>query len=659
MSAAGNFEFAPTPASDAAELQLFAVFHLNLAFSSIEEEERGTVITRCYWPLLALASTNGPIGIEATGFTLEEIEARDPNWIRRLRDLIASGKVELVGSGYSQLIGPLVPAKVVAANLRIGNAVYERLLKSRPTLALVNEQAYSGGLIGHYLDAGYRALMMDWDNPASAHPEWPAEARYLPQRAIGADGRTIELLWTNTVAFQKLQRYVHGDIALSEYVDFVASRRGPSARALCLYASDGEIFDFRPGRYRSEEKLSAESEWSRFSAAFAELSAMPSMRLVAPSEALALTEDSDAAPLRLETAAHPVPVKKQRKYNLTRWAVTGRDDIGINAACERIYRGLSADAAGEAEWKTLCRLWASDFRTHITDKRWKSFCAELEAMEGRLETAPAPMPAVLQGKPATERFIDVMTPALSARLDRRRGLALQWLAFGEDAPVIGGLPHGHFDDIALQADWYTGDCVFEQPGEPKITDLEWADAQVGCDALGNMVVAGRIATPLGPIDKTLTFHSGSPRVDFDIRFHWEQWGKGSLRLGHITLLPQAFDWPRLVLTTHNGGVTAERFALHGAHVDHGAPVSFLVSASCGLGMTEGWAELSDGRHGVRVEVDRQTAPLFGLLTHRQIGGSLFCQLVLSMLELDDTRRPTPYRAGPRRARFSLLGYAGK
>ena len=34
---------------------------------------------------------------------------------------------------------------------------------------------------------------------------------------------------------------------------------------------------------------------------------------------------------------------------------------------------------------------------------------------------------------------------------------------------------------------------------------------------------------------------------------------------------------------------AETFALHGQNVDHGAPVSFLVSASCGLGMTEGWA----------------------------------------------------------------------
>jgi len=644
----------PHTSPNAAELLLFAVFHLNLAFSSIEEEDRAAVIERCYWPLLALAANNGPIGIEATGYTLEEILSRDPAWVARLADLIRSGRVELVGSGYAQAIGPLVPAKVVAANLKIGNDVYRQLLGVQPTLALVNEQAYSGGLVGHYLDAGYTGLLMDWDNPSAAHPEWPAESRYLPQTARGADGREIGLLWTNTVAFQKLQRYVHGDASLDDYLSFVAGRRGKKPRALCLYASDGEIFDFRPGRYRSEEKLSGESEWNRLSAAFSELANLDGMKLTTPSQALALAPEGSAAPLRLETAAQPVPVKKQRKYNLTRWAVTGRDDIGINAACERIYRRLVDRKADNADWKTLCRLWASDFRTHITEARWKKYCAELEEMEARLDTRPPTAPAVPSGNAVQDRFIDIMTPSVSARLDRRRGLAVQWLAFGDDAPVIGGLPHGHFDDIALQADWYTGDCVYEQPGEPKITDLEWAETRMDRDPLNNTVVTGRIATPLGPIEKSLRFHADAPRVDFDVAFDWEHWGKGSLRLGHITLLPQAFDWECLALVTHNGGFVPERFLLHGEHADHGTPVSFLVSASAGLGMTEGWAELSDGRHGFRVEVDRETAPLLGLLTHRQAGGSLFCQLALSMLELDDTRKPTPYRKGPRRARFSVV-----
>ncbi|HXL98818.1 MAG TPA: hypothetical protein VN932_02735, partial [Rhizomicrobium sp.] len=362
----------------ASTLRLFALFHCNLAFSSIEEEQRGEVIRRCYWPLLELAQKHGPIGLEATGFTLEEIAARDPDWIARTHALIASGRIELIGSGYAQIIGPLVPARVTEENLKLGNQVYDRLLGARPTLALVNEQAYSAGLVGLYLDAGYRAIAMDWDNPGANHPAWPAETRHLPQRAVGSDGRDIGLLWTSTVAFQKLQRFAHGDIALDDYLDYLRERGGPDERVLCVYASDAEIFDFRPGRYRTEEIVSGESEWARLEQAFAAME----QALVAPSAALALSSNTNAnRKLHLETPACPVPVKKQRKYNLSRWAVTGRDDIAINAACQRIYESLVATDAGDAAWKELCYLWSSDFRTHITEKRWAAFAERLKKVD--------------------------------------------------------------------------------------------------------------------------------------------------------------------------------------------------------------------------------------------------------------------------------------
>ena len=636
-------------------LQLFALFHLNLAFSSIEEEQRSEVIARCYWPLLRLAERHGPIGIEATGYTLEEIAKRDPEWIGRARALIARGRIELIGSGYSQMIGPLVPARVTKANLRIGNDVYERLLGVKPSLALVNEQAYSAGLVGLYLDAGYAALAMDWDNPGAAHPEWPAETRYLPQRALGADGRSIGLVWTNTVAFQKMQRFVHRDIAVDAYLDYIRTQRAPGRRALCVYASDAEIFDFRPGRYKTEEKIGGESEWLRMEEAFAHLGA--EFALILPSDALALRDEAGAGQcLRLETAASPIPVKKQRKYNLARWAVTGRDDLGINAACQRVYRGLESAKADDGAWKELCYLWASDFRTHITDKRWTAFCTRLRDAECRWAAPVVPASPQAQGVAVEDRFIAVATGAVTARLDRRRGLALDSIQFaGHAAPSLGGVPHGYFDDIALQADWYTGDCVFEAPGEHKVTDLEWTETRRWTDGEGDIFVFGRIETPKGAIEKTLRFAADAPRIDFDLAFHWADWGKGSLRLGHITLLDEAFDSSRLHLTTHNGGQAAERFDLAGRTVEHGAPVSFLVSSSHGLGMTDGWAEIGDDRTRIRVDVDRSTACLLGMLTHRVSGGRLFCQLMLSALELDDTRKPSAYESGPRRFRFSLIG----
>jgi hypothetical protein len=252
-----------------AALTVFAVFHLNLAFSSIEEERRGEVIARCYWPLLVLAKRLGPLGLEVSGHTLEEIAARDPTWIEAAKKLIAAGRIELIGSGYSQIIAPLVPERVTRENLRLGLDVYQALLGARPRVALVNEQAYAAGLVPLYRDAGFEALIMDYDNPAAAHPDWPVATGFLPQYALGPDGGRIALIWSNTTLFQQLQRLAHGDTSLSAYAGFVRGRRGDGARALCLYASDAEIFDFRPGRFRTEEKLSAESEWSRLEQAFA------------------------------------------------------------------------------------------------------------------------------------------------------------------------------------------------------------------------------------------------------------------------------------------------------------------------------------------------------------------------------------------------------
>jgi hypothetical protein len=155
----------------------------------------------------------------------------------------------------------------------------------------------------------------------------------------------------------------------------------------------------------------------------------------------------------------------------------------------------------------------------------------------------------------------------------------------------------------------------------------------------------------------MRFSASVRRIDFDRSFHWSDWGKGVLRLGHFTLLPDAFSLDRIKLSTTNGG-GRESFSLYGHTIDHGAPVSFLVSSSHGLGMTDGWAEIGDDKTKLRIEVDRTTAPLLGLLTHRPVKrsagpASLYCQLQLSALELDDTRKPSTYREGPRRFRFSI------
>ncbi|KIH75710.1 Glycosyl hydrolase family 57 [Geoalkalibacter ferrihydriticus] len=628
-------------------LHLFSFFHLNLAFSSLEEEARPEVIRRCYWPLLRLIREQHlPVGIEASGYTLEEIQLLAPEWVTELRELCREGLVEFIGSGYSQMIGPLVPAAVNRANQRIGLRVYEELLGFRPELVLVNEQAYSAGLVPIYREAGYRALIMEWDNPGSSRPGWNPDWRYLPQYACGADGSTLPVIWNKSIPFQKFQRYTHGEMELPEYLDFLGSRVGREERTFSLYGNDAEIFDFRPGRFKTEAVMSGENEWSRIAKLYEAVQADSRCRLIRPSQVLEFLDRSGAGNLlHLESAAQPVPVKKQAKYNVMRWALTGRDDLCLNTACWRLYEALAGDeGADESDWKELCYLWSSDFRTHITAKRWEGVQGRLETLQQRMATASRPVkservPALVDDILVCQNgaFLEIETPQQRLRLNCRRGLAVDgwWDKAQSDQPLIKTLPHGYFDDIHYGADFYTGHFVLEIPGQHKVTDLspvtpEWNLTDDG------VVVRAEIRTRLGPVEKEVRLLGSRKGFELIYHFRWPECPNGTLRLGHVTVNPELFQQDSLFYRTHNGGETREIFHIQGEPINHLAPVSALVSASHGLGVTGEVVGLGDYRTVLNVGVDKSSAALTGHIAYAPVDDRYFFRLVFSAMEMDDT-----------------------
>ncbi len=631
-------------------LDLFSFFHLNLMFSSIEEEARPEVIRRCYWPLLKLAAEDGgPLGIELSGYTLETIQELDPAWVTELGRLIAAERVELIGSGFAQIIGPLVPSAVNAANQKIGMQVYDNLLSTRPALALVNEQAWSAGLVEHYIAAGYRGIIMEWDNPAADHPEWPSELRYAPQRVTGADGRAIPVVWNQSIAFQRFQRYAHGELDLEDMITELGQRVAAEDRSWALYGNDAEIFDFRPGRFHTEADI-AGNEWLRIAQLFHALQTDARFRLIKPSSVLErLKNGSLEGPLRLESAAQPTPVKKQAKYNITRWALTGRDDLDINTRCHKLLASFDADTPAE-RWKELCYLWSSDLRTHLTHSRWQRFQSRLAAIETkqkvcdngpatpRLASSPLGKQSPFQVDQTT-RLITVSTPLLRANFIPRRGLALEALRLqGEHQPHVGTLPPGFFDHIGYGNDYYTGHLVMEIPGQHKVTDLNPVTPAIGQDHEGWLCLTCDQTTPIGPIRKIWRMSPQAPELELVYELAWPGGPKGALRLGHLTLHPAAFEQASLSYRTLNGGSVAEHFSLSTQPIDHLTPVSTLISASQGVGMTGGWLDIGDNRRRIRVEADLTSACVMGHVQFSMVPPSYFCRLVFSLQEIDDTFR---------------------
>jgi hypothetical protein len=607
-------------------LKLYSFFHLNLAYSAIEQESRSEVIKNCYWPLLELAKNkNMPFGIELSGYTLESILKLDPEWVDELAQLVNEGPCELIGSGYSQIIGPLIPHQVTSANLNIGNSVYKRLLGVKPLTALLNEQAFSSGLVNLYRNAGYENVIMEWNNPAKEHPEWNQEWRYFAQRAKGTGSGEINLIWNKSISFQKFQRYAHGEIELQDILKYVKGHQSSSVRAFPLYGNDVEIFDFRPGRYMTETRIQQEGEWDRINKLYSALELESDIEFILPSEVLKIINLPDSGNLlNLSSASQPIPVK------ITESELSTEDD-----------------------WKELCYLWSSDFRTHITEKRWGEYLERLNTFEKKWSTVDKKLDTKLEtvrksienlGKTKVERFGNILKitgERLIVHLNCMRGLSLESfidVTLSENR-LLGTLQHGYFDDIGWGADFYSGHLIFESPGQHKITDLVPIEPEIS-HTRNELRISGIIQTSMGLIEKEWLIDDKNGSLKLFLRFNWPKTVVGSLRLANITLIPESFDTQSLNYETQNGGTEMEKFQLN-SNFDHGKPVSFLVSANQALGMTSGSVELGDNQYGILLKCDMNQSALVGLFTHQKIQDSHLTRLALSAREIDDTSKPNP------------------
>ncbi|MHB8985369.1 MAG: hypothetical protein ACYC38_05465 [Eubacteriales bacterium] len=399
------------------KLYLYAVFHANLQFSSIPEDQYGVILDSCLWPVLELAKETGAeLGLEFPAYTLEVLHLLDPAFTAALADGWREGRWEVVGSGYSQTIFPLVPAAANQANLDWGQRVYREILGAAPTLAYINEQVFARGLVGLFHRAGYQSLFLDWDNAVSACP-MPEACRYRSHWLEGGRGERLNVAWNSYIAFQRFQRYLHGEVELADYLSYLASHYSEREdRAFCFYGSDWEIFDYRPGSADAlYEGKSGGREARRFKELLTALQGDVRFELVAPSKVPDLFPPEDT--VEVCSASYPVPCKKQAKYNVSRWAVCGRENTRINTLMHRLYHtlldidSLAGDFSGQIPgaapdykrvssilWRELCYLWGSDFRTFTTEEKNLLF----HRKHGRLAE---------EAKDLKDRLISTLAPA--------------------------------------------------------------------------------------------------------------------------------------------------------------------------------------------------------------------------------------------------------
>ena len=257
--------------------------------------------------------------------------------------------------------------------------------------------------------------------------------------------------------------------------------------------------------------------------------------------------------------------------------------------------------------------------------------SRLAGAERRLDVAaprvaPIPPPGASaeypDGAEQDGRLLRIRLGDLDVALNPRRGLAVASFLDRSvaDRSLFGTIEHGYFETIELSADWYSGNLVQEAPLRHKVTDLEPMVPLFSVED-GRRVGARRRRHRPRPDREDGHDRPRRParsRIAWTLR--WPELPDGSLRIGHVTLEPESFERESLWFATHNGSSELERHQLDGPPFDHGAPVSALVSARQGLGVSEGLLLIGDAQRHIRVEIDqvaRQAARAGDLPTRRR------------------------------------------
>ena len=625
----------------------FLVFHLNLAFSSIEEDKHVEVINRCYWPMLDLIEqTNICVGIEMTGWTLNRILELNISWVNKFKFLLSQNKCELIGSGWSQIIGPLVPYEINIKNHKIALDFYYKILSVKPKIVLVNEMSFSRSMIDIYIEMGYLGFIMDGDNVKLAL-NLDSNNDLLPTHAIGNNTNILPVLWSDSTLFQKFQRVIHKDISEEEYFDhLITYKNKKNNKFIPIYTNDIEIFDFRPGRFTTESKINNFSEWDSIKKILIKIQNETKINIIFPSEVLEIINNSYKRVSQITSIKYPIPVKKQLKYNINRWAISGRDDLWLNTVCYEIHKYLlTKNAQYDEDWKNLCEFWSGDYRTHITDIKWEKLIINLEKKHKEIipindikkfsnESSDYNIYEIINDDDGI--YTTIKTDYLTLVLNKRRGATIKSLSFKShnNQNVIGTINQGYFNSIEYGVDYYSGGVLIESPQtRKKFTDLEYSNPLIEVKE-NKIIISVLVNQDFFTIKKTMIISLQSEKLSISYDFVNFKRVAGIVRVGLITFLEDFLN-SNLKLECFNGGNNLETFDLN-MNVNHGMPVSTFVSSTASLGISGGLIKIFSETKSIFFRWDNTKCAAAPMFKYLKIGNKILSRLSFSLCELDDT-----------------------
>lgn len=609
----------------------YKIYHANLAFSAIPEEKLIEVIDKCYLPLLYFVEkTDTKIGIEISGYSLEMIQKLKPIWIKIFKELHKKGLIELIGSGYMQIIGPLVPYKVNFMNQKIGLKIYFSILGITPKIVFVNEQTFSTSLVDLYSDIGYKALVMEWNNAYSLNNKINKNFLYTPIIVKGIK-KDLPLLWSDSILFQKFQRTIHEEKTINSYINFL-KKYTKKHKAIPIYSSDLEIFNFRPGRFETEQLINND-EWEKISSIIQSLKKYATFEL--PSKVLELTLNKNYKVL-LATSSNPIIVKKQEKYSLSRWSACGRGANYINTLCYKYYNKIKK-FDDLSEWRLLLKYWGSDYRTHITENKWNKAIKDLERLLINKNENSLLLEKSKNSFYKKNNFIILKKNKIKIIFNKTKGLSLDSIYIDNKKFPISTVKHGELDLIKHGADFFTGTTIIESAETGKVSDLTESQKINYFKIDKNLYKIEAIIKMKSGIEeiKSWTVNVDDNSIIFDLTLDCPFFINGSIRVGTITL-DKKFTSRNGSIRIKNGDKYYEKIDLKNNEINQHIAKSLTQSSSSGLGVTNGVIQFKNDDYSLKIKVNRKVSYPFIMLQNNKDKKGYLTRVYFSLQELDDT-----------------------
>ena len=274
----------------------------------------------------------------------------------------------------------------------------------------------------------------------------------------------------------------------------------------------------------------------------------------------------------------------------------------MNTECFKLFRRCQdtvdfSDLSPNSPLVQLCYFWSSDFRTHITQKRWEKLCDELSEFKDRIFDGPSDTTAT-ENRPLaatngrqkinyenTNDRIKFETPHLSCTLNLRKGAAIEKLSFvNSSSPSIVSYPHGYFSDIDFSADFCSGGVVIEDFNS-RLRFADYASVKPEVDVAGDQLRI-RVSSSVGQmqIEKEFSISASDKMLTIRFRIHNPGDSVATVRIGNF-LIPQ-HEGP-VSVAANTGGKGCDTFLVEGAF-DHTDTVNRFISSASGFCCPDGY-----------------------------------------------------------------------